>query len=73
MNELIACVEDLIKETELDNPELVPAIDRFEKIVYINITELKYNKKCHGARVFKYLFKLNKNILNKIFMFITKL
>ena len=29
MNELIACVEDLVKETELDNPELVHAVDRF--------------------------------------------
>ena len=59
MNELIACVEDLVKETELDTPEMVSAIDKYEKILYINMTELKYNKKWYGARVFKYLFKLN--------------
>ena len=59
MNELIGCVEELVKETELDNPDLAHAVDRFEKNLYINITELKYNKKCQAARVFKYLFKLN--------------
>ena len=59
MDILIACVEDLVQETELSSPELWTAIDRYNKEIIINFTELKYNKKCNGAHVFKYLFKLS--------------
>ena len=59
MDELMACMEDLVQETELSYPELHTAVDKYGKELIINFTELKYNKKCNGARVFKYLFKLS--------------
>ena len=61
MNEIKECIDDIINKISVSQSDIIKARSFDNKLIFINITELKYNNLLDGANVFKMLFKIQKS------------